>query len=123
MAVVGLGKSTTGVCESENWDTRKENIRQAVSGESPTIIYWEALYRELMFYACLCVFLCSAGCRLLQELEVNYIEVDGCGDAQSAAEGAVLSLFHYDQLKSKKKTKVSTQLHRRLVPAGLYSGK
>ncbi|XP_037545869.1 cytosol aminopeptidase [Nematolebias whitei] len=84
VAVVGLGKNTTGVCEFENWDTRKENIRQAV----------------------------SAGCLLLQELEVNCIEVDGCGDAQSAAEGAALGLFRYDQLKSKKKTKVTTQLHR-----------
>ncbi|XP_017273583.1 cytosol aminopeptidase isoform X2 [Kryptolebias marmoratus] len=83
VAVVGLGKDTTGVCGAENWDTRKENIRQAV----------------------------SAGCRLLQELEVSHIEVDGCGDAQSAAEGAALGLFHYDQLKSKKKTKVTTQLH------------
>lgn len=56
---------------------------------------------------------CSAGCRLLQDLEVKHVEVDACGDAQSAAEGAMLGLFHYDQLKSKKKTKVTTQLHGR----------
>uniref|UniRef100_A0A8C9ZFW7 Cytosol aminopeptidase n=1 Tax=Sander lucioperca TaxID=283035 RepID=A0A8C9ZFW7_SANLU len=65
VAVVGLGKTSAGVCGSENWDTSKENIRQAV----------------------------SAGCRLLQDLEVKHVEVDGCGDAQSAAEGAALGLF------------------------------
>lgn len=83
VAVVGLGKNNAGVCGTENWDISKENIRQAV----------------------------SAGCRLLQDLEVNHVEVDSCGDAQSAAEGATLSLFHYDQLKAKKKPKVTTQLH------------
>lgn len=56
---------------------------------------------------------CSAGCRLLQDLEVKHVEVDACGDAQSAAEGAALGLFQYDQLKAKKKTKVTTQLHGR----------
>lgn len=61
----------------------------------------------------LCVCMSSAGCRLLQDLEVSHVEVDACGDAQSAAEGAALGLFHYDQLKSKKKTKVSIQLHGR----------
>ncbi|XP_053712536.1 cytosol aminopeptidase [Synchiropus splendidus] len=83
VAVVGLDKKCTGVCGAENWDTRKENVRQAV----------------------------SVGCRLLQDLEVKHVEVDGCGDAQSAAEGAVLGLFYYDQLKSKKKTKVSVEPH------------
>lgn len=63
------------------------------------------------FLAKICV--CSAGCRLLQDLELKHVEVDACGDAQSAAEGAVLGLFHYDQLKSKKKTKVTAQLHQR----------
>ncbi|XP_056136738.1 cytosol aminopeptidase [Lampris incognitus] len=82
VAVLGLGKKNAGVCGAENWDTCKENIRAAM----------------------------SAGCRLLQDLEVNHVEVDSCDDAQSAAEGAILGLFQYDQLKSKKKTKVITQL-------------
>lgn len=55
--------------------------------------------------------MCSAGCRLLQDLEVKHVEVDACGDAQSAAEGAILGLFQYDQLKAKKKNKVITQLY------------
>nr|XP_057930519.1 cytosol aminopeptidase [Doryrhamphus excisus] len=83
VAVVGLDDITAGVCGAENWDTAKENIRQAV----------------------------SAGCQALQELEVTSVEVDGCGHAQSAAEGALLGLFQYDQLKSKKKSKVSVQPH------------
>ncbi|KAF3852464.1 hypothetical protein F7725_005819 [Dissostichus mawsoni] len=94
VAVVGLGKTAAGVCGSENWDTSKENVRQAM----------------------------SAGCRLLQDLEVKHVEVDGCGDAQSAAEGAGLGLFQYDQLKSKKKNKVTTQLHGSADSAGWQKG-
>ncbi|KAF0037231.1 cytosol aminopeptidase [Scophthalmus maximus] len=94
VAVVGLGKNNAEVCGAENWDTSKENIRQAV----------------------------SAGCRLLQDLEVNHLEVDGCGDAQSAAEGAALGLYYYDQLKSKKKTKVTTQLHGSADSVGWEKG-
>lgn len=63
---------------------------------------------------CICTYsFCSAGCRTLQELEVGHVEVDDCGDAKSAAEGAVLGLFSYDELKSKKKTRVTSQLHGR----------
>ncbi|XP_077380386.1 cytosol aminopeptidase isoform X2 [Festucalex cinctus] len=83
VAVVGLDDVTAGVCTAENWDSAKESIRQAV----------------------------STGCRVLQDLEVNYVEVDDCGDPQAAAEGALLGLFQYDQLKSKKKPKVTVQPH------------
>lgn len=38
VAVVGLGKSSAGVCGTENWDTSKESIRQAVSGKTPTLL-------------------------------------------------------------------------------------
>ncbi|KAK7929124.1 hypothetical protein WMY93_005519 [Mugilogobius chulae] len=94
VAVVGLGKAEAGVCGAENWDAGKENIRAAV----------------------------STGCRLLQDLEVKLVEVDGCGDAQSAAEGAVLGLFNYDQLKTKKKTQVTTQLNGSVDPTGWAKG-
>lgn len=112
--MVGLGKTSTGVCGAENWDTSKESVREAISGRT-----WDSAQTLLLitwsdcldFLAKICV--CSAGCRLLQDLELKHVEVDACGDAQSAAEGAVLGLFHYDQLKSKKKTKVTTQLHGR----------
>ncbi|KAL2097440.1 hypothetical protein ACEWY4_006647 [Coilia grayii] len=83
VVIVGLGNGSAGVCGKENWDSCKENIRAAV----------------------------SSGCRALQDLEVPVVEVDSCGDGQSAAEGAVLGLFDYDDLKSKKKFKVTTRLH------------
>ncbi|XP_064817444.1 cytosol aminopeptidase-like [Oncorhynchus masou masou] len=83
IAVVGLGRNSLGVCGTEYWDTCKENIRAAIAG----------------------------GCRVLQNHVLTHIEVDGCNDSQSAAEGAVLGLFTYDDLKTKKKTKVTTQLH------------
>ncbi|XP_066516537.1 cytosol aminopeptidase [Hoplias malabaricus] len=83
VAVVGLGKKGVGVCGKENWDNCKENIRAAV----------------------------SAGCRQLQDLEIPQVEIDPCGDDQAAAEGAVLGLFEYNELKSKKKVQVTPQLH------------
>ncbi|XP_071264612.1 cytosol aminopeptidase isoform X4 [Salvelinus alpinus] len=83
IAVVGLGRNSLGVCGTEYWDTCKENIRAAIAG----------------------------GCRVLQDHALTHIEVDGCNNSQSAAEGAVLGLFTYDDLKTKKKTRVTTQLH------------
>lgn len=60
-------------------------------------------------------FLCPpvAGCRQIQDLELSSVEVDPCGDAQAAAEGAVLGLYEYDDLKQKKKMAVSAKLHGR----------
>uniref|UniRef100_A0A673FYT6 Cytosol aminopeptidase n=1 Tax=Sinocyclocheilus rhinocerous TaxID=307959 RepID=A0A673FYT6_9TELE len=92
--VVGLGKSGTGVCGKENWNNCKENIRAAV----------------------------SAGCRQLQDLEVAHVEVDPCGDGQSAAEGAVLGLFEYDELKTKKKVRVTTQPYGSVDSAAWQKG-
>lgn len=68
-----------------------------------------ALYKKFL----ICLPDCTAGCRQLQDLEVAHVEVDTCGDGQSAAEGAVLGLFEYDELKTKKKVRVTTQPHGR----------
>lgn len=57
--------------------------------------------------------LSEAGCRQVQDLELPSVEVDPCGDAQAAAEGAVLGLYEYDDLKQKKKVAVSAKLHGR----------
>uniref|UniRef100_A0A674CJ91 Cytosol aminopeptidase n=2 Tax=Salmo trutta TaxID=8032 RepID=A0A674CJ91_SALTR len=78
-----LKMTSLGVCGTEYWDTCKENIRTAIAGS----------------------------CRVLQDHSLTHIEVDGCNDSQSAAEGAVLGLFTYDDLKTKKKTRVTTKLH------------
>ncbi|CAM4549672.1 cytosol aminopeptidase [Lepidochelys kempii] len=83
IVVVGLGKKAAGVNDQENWNEDKENIRTAV----------------------------AVGCRQVQDLEVPCVEVDPCGDAQSAAEGAVLGLYEYNELKQKKKPVVTAQLH------------
>ncbi|XP_037385041.1 cytosol aminopeptidase [Talpa occidentalis] len=83
VVVVGLGKKEAGVDDQENWHEGKENIRVAV----------------------------AAGCRQVQDLELSTVEVDPCGDAQAAAEGAVLGLYEYDDLKQKKKMAVSAKLH------------
>ncbi|ELW46982.1 Cytosol aminopeptidase, partial [Tupaia chinensis] len=83
VVLVGLGQKAAGVDELENWHEGKENIRAAV----------------------------AAGCRQAQELELPSVEVDPCGDAQAAAEGAVLGLYEYDDLKQKKKAAVSAELH------------
>uniref|UniRef100_A0A8C9FN91 Cytosol aminopeptidase n=1 Tax=Pavo cristatus TaxID=9049 RepID=A0A8C9FN91_PAVCR len=83
VVVVGLGKKNAGVNDQENWNEGKENIRAAV----------------------------AVGCRQIQDLEIPCVEVDPCGDAQAAAEGAVLGLHEYNELKQKKKPVVTPQLH------------
>ncbi|RMC14290.1 hypothetical protein DUI87_09383 [Hirundo rustica rustica] len=83
VVVVGLGKKNAGINEQENWNEGKENIRTAV----------------------------AVGCRQIQDLEIPAVEVDPCGDAQAAAEGAVLGLHEYNELKQKKKPVVTPQLH------------
>uniref|UniRef100_A0A669P4X4 Cytosol aminopeptidase n=2 Tax=Phasianus colchicus TaxID=9054 RepID=A0A669P4X4_PHACC len=83
VVVVGLGKKNAGVNDQENWNEDKENIRAAV----------------------------AVGCRQIQDLEIPCVEVDPCGDAQAAAEGAVLGLHEYNELKQKKKPVVTPQLH------------
>lgn len=55
----------------------------------------------------------EAGCRQVQDLELPSVEVDPCGDAQAAAEGAVLGLYEFDDLKQKKKVAVSAKLYGR----------
>uniref|UniRef100_UPI00358E6517 cytosol aminopeptidase isoform X2 n=1 Tax=Myxine glutinosa TaxID=7769 RepID=UPI00358E6517 len=82
VVLVGLGKQSPGIDKLEHWDEGKENVRAAV----------------------------AAGCKQMQELEVEEVQVDSCGDAQAAAEGALLSLYFYDELKQKKKPKVSVSL-------------
>ncbi|KAF6130671.1 leucine aminopeptidase 3 [Phyllostomus discolor] len=83
VVVVGLGRKGAGVDDLENWHEGKENIRVAV----------------------------AVGCRQIQDLEIASVEVDPCGDAQAAAEGAVLGLYEYDKLKQKKKAAVSAKLY------------
>lgn len=75
VAVVGLGEKGKPSDANEEYDEAKEAIRVAV----------------------------AAGCRSLEEANVNTILVDPCGDAEAAAEGSSLSIFRYQDLKTKKR--------------------
>ncbi|XP_078257040.1 cytosol aminopeptidase isoform X2 [Rhinoraja longicauda] len=81
IVVVGLGDKNAGINSLEQYDEGKENIRAAI----------------------------AVGCRQLQDVEVPHVEVDLCGDAHCAAEGSVLGLFEYNELKKKKKTAVTVK--------------
>ncbi|KAJ8792708.1 hypothetical protein J1605_019528 [Eschrichtius robustus] len=87
VVVVGVGKTTAGVDEQENWHEGKENIRAAV----------------------------AAGCRQVQDPEIPSVEMDPCGDTHARgdthAHGVVLGLYEYDDLKQKKKVAVSVKPH------------
>ncbi|XP_068251148.1 cytosol aminopeptidase-like isoform X2 [Palaemon carinicauda] len=81
VAVVGLGEKGKTSDPNEEFDETKEAVRSAV----------------------------AAGCRSLQESNVDKILVDPCDDAEAAAEGSSLSLFKYQDLKSKKKPVLTLQ--------------
>ncbi|XP_066981744.1 cytosol aminopeptidase-like isoform X2 [Macrobrachium rosenbergii] len=75
VAVVGLGEKGKNSDPNEEFNETKEAVRTAV----------------------------AAGCRSLQEASVDKILVDPCDDAEAAAEGSSLSVFKYQDLKSKKR--------------------
>ena len=84
MSVVGLGSEDAGINELEEIDEKRENIRAAV----------------------------AAGARSLRDLgsEVDEIVVDDCSDPEAAAEGGVLGLYYYDELKSENYKKRQVKL-------------
>ncbi|CAB0018973.1 unnamed protein product [Nesidiocoris tenuis] len=73
LALVGLGNPCYGFNRIEQRDEGKEAIRLAV----------------------------GAGARALQELDVNKLYIESFGNTEAAAEGAALSLWLYQDLKSK----------------------
>ncbi|CDW53285.1 cytosol aminopeptidase [Trichuris trichiura] len=73
VGVVCLGKSGEGYVNSEEIHQGRENVRRAV----------------------------AAGVVALREVGMKEIHVDPCGYADAAAEGAFLSTFAFDELKSK----------------------
>ncbi|XP_023233176.1 cytosol aminopeptidase-like isoform X1 [Centruroides sculpturatus] len=75
--VVGLGSSTAGYNEQEEYDEKKENIRVAI----------------------------SVGTKQLRECGAVEIDVDTCDDSEAASEGGHLGLFSYDELKAKSSQK------------------
>ncbi|XP_063977725.1 cytosol aminopeptidase-like isoform X2 [Diachasmimorpha longicaudata] len=77
VAVVGLGKQNLGYNSLEEIDEGKENIRVAV----------------------------AAGCSALDAVDVKDIEVEPMGNAEAAAEGAILSTWVFQEFKNKAKKK------------------
>jgi len=77
VAVVSLGASTAAFSELEEIDEKRENVRIAV----------------------------ASGVRQLRDGGATTIDVDPCGDAEAAAEGAALSLHSYDELKQESSRK------------------
>ncbi|KAJ9583054.1 hypothetical protein L9F63_022596, partial [Diploptera punctata] len=77
VAVVGLGKENAGYNEQEEIDEGKENIRVAA----------------------------SVGCKKLQEIGVKKVLLEGLGNPEAAAEGAILGVWLYQAFKNKEKQK------------------
>ena len=75
ISVVGLGPEDAGFNEEEAIDEERDNVRVA------TATGFKAIDRT--------------------GYKVELIEVDGCGDARSAAEGVYLASYKYDELKKK----------------------
>lgn len=77
IAVVGLGSECVGFNEDENMDECKEAVRIAA----------------------------SAGCQALSNLNFRKLAVESFGHAESAAEGASLGLWLYQDLKNESRQK------------------
>lgn len=72
IAVAGLGKKGAEIDVQEQWHMGKENVRAAM----------------------------AVGTKALREIGCRSIDIDSCDYPQCAAEGAVMSTFVYDELKS-----------------------
>ncbi|XP_026287108.1 cytosol aminopeptidase isoform X2 [Frankliniella occidentalis] len=83
IAVVGLGDKDRGVNQSESIHQGKEAVRTAA----------------------------AVGCASLKKAHIHDIRVESFGDAQSAAEGALLHNWVYDEYRSKKKPDTTIQLY------------
>ncbi|KDR15938.1 hypothetical protein L798_09865, partial [Zootermopsis nevadensis] len=82
IAVVGLGLDGADYDEQEDIDEGQENVRIAA----------------------------SKGCRMLQEVGVSKILLEGMGKPEAAAEGATLGLWLFQEFKNKDKQKKIPQL-------------
>lgn len=86
VSVVGLGSSDAGYNEAEDVDEKRENVRTSIAIAAKSV---------------------------RDELGVDEVLFDPCGDAEACAEGANLALWYFDELKSDKYKK-------KVVKVGLY---
>lgn len=89
VSVVGLGSVDAAYNEAEDIDEKRENIRSSIA-------------------------IAAKGVR--DELGVEEIHLDPCGDAEACAEGANLALWYFDELKAEK-------YKRKQVKVDLYTEK
>jgi len=82
IAVVGLGKNGCSYNEQEDIDEGQENVRNAA----------------------------SEGCKMLREVGVTKILLEGMGNPEAAAEGATLGLWLFQEFKDKDKQKKVPQV-------------
>uniref|UniRef100_A0A6G1SG35 Cytosol aminopeptidase n=1 Tax=Aceria tosichella TaxID=561515 RepID=A0A6G1SG35_9ACAR len=75
VSVVGLGPPDATFNEAEDVDEKRENVRSAIAVAAKSV---------------------------RDEPGVDEVQVDPCGDAEAASEGANLALWHFDELKSEK---------------------
>lgn len=83
VSVVGLGSPDAAFNEAEDVDERRENIRSAIAVAAKSV---------------------------RDESGVEEVHFDPCGDAEAAAEGAHLALWHFDELKSEKYKKKTVKV-------------
>ncbi|XP_063434213.1 cytosol aminopeptidase-like [Mytilus trossulus] len=83
VTAVCIGKKGIGYNELEGLDEGRDQIRSAV----------------------------ASAVRQLRDIGETEVEVDPCGDAEAAAEGSVLSLHSYDELKSEDKRKPQVKVN------------
>ncbi|CAH0552893.1 unnamed protein product [Brassicogethes aeneus] len=84
VSVVGLGKKNPPQNELEIISEEKENIRKAA----------------------------AAGCNALNSNDIKHIDVESFADAESSAEGAILSSWKFQEFKTKKDQLPQIQLYQ-----------
>lgn len=92
VSVVGLGSSNASFNEAEDLDEKRENIRSSIAIAAKSV---------------------------RDELNVDEVHFDPCGDAEASAEGAHLGLWYFDELKSQnyKKKVVKIDVYQGAVQA------
>ena len=94
VSVVGLGSKDAAFNETEDIDEKRENIRSSIAVAAKSV---------------------------RDELGVDEVHFDPCGDAEASAEGAHLALWYFDELKSEKykKKSVKIDVYHALQAAGV----
>lgn len=100
VAVVGLGDQCQTYNALEEIDEKKEAIRIAANGKFNTI-HVTALIAALTSTKLLTNFL-TVGYKNLKQVGMTQIELDDMSDAESAAEGATLASWKFNEYKTKK---------------------